>query len=81
MAQADFPLESALNNPNISLTSSPFSPGKLIIKRASFPAGEVPEHLEPFLLSPGDVPSRTGTVVRDGKQIPATAAAVADSRG
>lgn len=77
MVKVPVPIRSIMSDPNLSITSSPFAPGSMIIKRASFRAGETPDHLERFTLSPGDVPSVTGTVIYQGKPIPKTAAAVA----
>jgi len=81
MVKVPIPIEEVMSNPNLSITSSPFSPGNMIIKRASFKAGETPEHLEQFQLT-GSEGQRgaTGTVVVDGKPIPAAAAAVKASQ-
>lgn len=82
MVKVPVPIEQVMSNPDLSITSSPFSPGNMIIKRASFKGGEVPDHLEPFLLENNHEGSgQTGTVVVDGKPIPASAAAVAERRG
>ena len=63
-----------MGNPDISITTSPFAPGKVIIKRASFRKGEIPAHLRSFLIAPGTGRGMRGTVVFKGKRIPATAA-------
>lgn len=81
MVKVPVPIESIMSDPNLSITSSPFAPGDMIIKRASFKAGETPAHLEQFALTPSDVPSVEGTVILDGKPVPKTAAAVAEARG
>lgn len=66
-----------MSDPDLSITSSPFAPGDLIIKRASFKGGEVPEHLEDFLIKEGTGEGMTGTVIYKGKPVPKTAANVA----
>ena len=82
MAKVPIPIEEVMSNPNLSITSSPFSPGNMIIKRASFKAGETPDHLEQFALTGNEGQAGTsGTVILDGKPVPASAAAVAESRG
>lgn len=82
MAKVPIPLEEAMSNPNISISSSPFAPGKMILKRASFRGGEVPDHLEPFLLENNHEGSgQDGTVIYDGKPVPASAAQVGEQRG
>lgn len=81
MVKASLNLSKLMNDPNISLTSNRFSDADLIIKRASFPAGEVPPHLQSFLLSSSDVPNEDGTRVVDGQELPAPAAAVKEARG
>lgn len=77
MAKVPIPVEEVMSNPNLSITSSPFSPGNMIIKRASFKGGETPEHLEQYALTGNEGQANTeGTVVVDGKPIPKAAAAV-----
>jgi len=81
MAKVPVPVEEIMSNPNLSISSSPFSPGNMIIKRASFKAGETPDHLEQFSLSNNHEGSgEMGTVVYNGKEIPAAAAAVGEAR-
>lgn len=77
MVKTDVPVEEVMNNPSLSLASAPFSSG-LVIKRASFEAGEYPEHLRQYGISAGECAGRTGTVVYEGTEIPATAACVAE---
>lgn len=77
MVKAPLPIQQIMSDPNLSLTTSPFAPGDLIIKRASFRAGEVPSHLSQYLISAGTCSGQTGTVVYEGKEVPATAACVA----
>lgn len=72
MVKVPVPIEEVMGNPNLSITSSPFAPGKMIIKRASFRGGQVPEHLRPHLISSGS--TAEGTVVYKGKPIPRAAA-------
>lgn len=77
MVKAPMPIQEIMSDPDLSLTTSPFSPGNLIIKRASFKAGEQPDHLEQYAISKGECADLDGTVVYDGKEIPKTAACVA----
>lgn len=70
-------LASMMSDPNISVTTSPFAPGKAIVKRASFPKGQVPAHLRSYLIPAGTGRGLTGTTVYHGKPIPKTAAAIA----
>lgn len=82
MVKVPIPLEEAMSNPNISITSSPFAPGKMILKRASFKAGEAPEHLKPFLLEENhEGANQYDTEIYDGKPVPSSAAAVGKNRG
>lgn len=77
MAKVPVPVAEIMSDPDLSLTSSPFSPGNMIIKRASFRAGETPDHLQQYAISSGQCSGETGTVVYNGKEVPATAACVA----
>lgn len=77
MVKAPLPIAEIMSDPDLSITTSPFSPGNLIIKRASFKGGEVPDHLASYLISAGTGKGMTGTVVYKGKPIPKTAANVA----
>lgn len=62
---------------NLSISSSPFSPGKVIVKRSSFPKGEVPPHLKSYLIEKGECKGKTGVVTGPrGNPIPGTAACV-----
>lgn len=79
MAKFDPPIKSIMSDPELSLTSSPFAPGKMIVKRASFNAGETPDHLSGNQISQGEC-TQTGTRIYDGKEIPATAYCVAQKR-
>lgn len=79
MVKAPVPVKEVMDDPDLSLTSSPFSPGNIIIKRASFRSGETPEHLRQYAISSGTCSGRNGTVVYNGKEIPATAACVAEN--
>lgn len=80
MVKVPVPVSDIMSDPDLSLTSSPFSPGNLIIKRASFKAGETPEHLRQYQFSEGNCRNQTGKVVYQGKELPATAACVAEQR-
>ncbi|GAI97637.1 unnamed protein product, partial [marine sediment metagenome] len=48
---------------SMSLSRTPFNPDIVVIKRASFPKGEVPKHLSGFLIKKGECAGRTGTLV------------------
>lgn len=76
MVKVDVPVKAIMDDPELSITSSPFAPGKMIIKRASFRAGETPAHLRPFLLGKGQGKGVTGTTIYKGKPVPKTAALV-----
>jgi len=81
MAKVPVPVSEIMSDPNLSISSSPFSPGNMIIKRASFKAGETPDHLEQFAITGNESGiTETGTVVVDGKPIPRSAAAVKAAR-
>ena len=80
MVKVDVPIAAIMADPTLSISSSPFAPGKMIIKRASFRAGEVPPHLQKYLITRGSC-TGTGTVVYKGKPIPKVAACVAGKRG
>lgn len=71
-------LADIMADPNLSITSSPFAPGKTIVKRASFPAGEVPPHLAKYLIKKGQCKGEFGTTVYKGKVVPKTAKCVAE---
>lgn len=77
MVKVDLPIRQVMSDPDLSLTSSSFAPGKMIIKRASFRAGETPSHLEGNQISKGECAGLEGKVVYNGKEIPKTAACVA----
>ena len=77
MAKVPVPVEDILNNPRVSISSSPFAPGKMIIKKASFPGGKVPEHLKDFIIDKNPCEDVTGTVTYKGKKIPAAAVCLA----
>ena len=80
--KVDFSLAGIMADPNMSVTTSPFAPGKTIIKRASFPKGVVPRHLTGYLIKKGECAGRTGVVVGPrGNPIPGTAACVAEKHG
>jgi hypothetical protein len=81
MAKVPVPIGEIMSDPDLSLSSSPFSPGNMIIKRASFRAGETPDHLQQYTLNSGTCQGETGTVVYNGKEVPATAACVARQQG
>lgn len=77
-----FSLASVMGDPRLSISTSPFAPGQTIIKRASFPKGQVPAHLKGFLIKKGECSGRTGVVVGPrGNPIPNTAACVKEKHG
>jgi len=72
----------AMGDPRLSVTTSPFAPGKTIIKRASFPKGQTPAHLKGYLIKKGECAGQTGVVVGPkGQPIPKTAACVKEKHG
>lgn len=71
-----FSLADVMNDPNLSVTTSPFAPGKTIIKRASFRKGQIPNHLRPYLIKSGECKGRTGVVVGPRGPISGAAACV-----
>jgi len=81
MVKAPLPIEAIMGDPGLSISTSPFAPGKLIIKRASFRAGQIPEHLRGYLIKSGECIGIKGTVVYKGKPIPKVAACVAAKHG
>lgn len=81
MPKISLSVADVLSDPNLSLSSSPFAPGKAIIKRASFPKGVTPPHLRQYAIRKGQCAGRTGKVIGPrGNPIPATAACVAEGR-
>lgn len=77
MTRVDVPVKAVLNDAELSLARAPFKSG-VVIKRASYAKGEQPEHLRQYSISSGECAGRTGTVVYEGTEIPATAACVAE---
>lgn len=65
----------------MSLSRTPFNPDIVVIKRASFPKGEVPKHLEKYLIKKGECAGKTGTLIHKGRLVPATAVCVAEKHG
>ena len=80
MVLFEMPMAAIMADPNLSISSSPFAPGKVILKRASFKGGEVPAHLEKYLIRKGTC-SGEGTVIYKGKPIPKVAACIAEKKG
>ena len=78
MAKIFANLAALMASRNISLSSTPFNPDVVVVKRASFPKGVVPKHLEGFLIKKGECKDRTGTLVHKGRLVPATAVCVAE---
>ena len=77
MVKLNISLGDIMGDPNLSVTSSPFAPGKVIVKRASFTKGTIPPHLRSYLIPAGTGKGVTGKQVYHGKRIPKTAANVA----
>jgi hypothetical protein len=70
-------LGSLMGDPGISISSSPFAPGKVVLKRPSFPKGQVPPHLTGYLIKSGECSGQRGVVTGPrGNPIPKTAACV-----
>ena len=63
---------------DISISRTPFNPDIAVIKRASFPKGEVPAHLSGYLIKTGECKGVTGKAVYKGKIVPKTAVCVAE---
>jgi hypothetical protein len=75
-------LSGIMSDPNMSLSRSPFSKEPYpIVKRASFRKGEVPKHLEKYLIKSGECKGRDGKVLYKGHPVPATSACVAEKHG
>ncbi len=66
---------------SMSLSRTPFNPDIVVIKRASFPKGVVPKHLEKHLIKTGECKGKTGTLIHKGRLVPATAVCVAEKHG
>jgi hypothetical protein len=62
----------------VSISRTPFNPDIVVLKRPSFPKGEVPKHLTGYTIKKGECSGRTGTMVYKGKLVPSTAACVAE---
>jgi hypothetical protein len=71
-------LAALMGSRNISLSSTPFNPDIVVLKRASFPKGETPPHLKAYAIKPGECKGRTGTAVYAGHLVPSTAVCVAE---
>ena len=65
----------------MSLSRTPFNPDIVVVKRASFPKGEVPHHLTGYLIKKGECAGRTGRAVYKGRVVPQTAVCVAEKHG
>ena len=74
-------LAALMSSRDISLSRTPFNPDIVVIKRASFPKGEVPRHLVSYLIPKGTGKGMTGLGVYKGKRIPKTAINIAMTRG
>lgn len=81
MAKIFANLAALMASRNTSLSSTPFNPDVVVLKRASFPKGEVPAHLKGFLIKAGECRGRMGTGVYKGRLVPQTAICVAEKRG
>jgi len=65
----------------MSLSRTPFNPDIAVIKRASFPKGTVPAHLDKYLIKKGECAGETGTLVYKGRLVPSVAVCVAKKHG
>jgi len=75
-------LAGIMADPRMSLSRSPFSKEPLpIVKRASFPKGVTPKHLERFLIKKGECAGRTGVAIYHGHPVPQAAVCVAEKHG
>jgi hypothetical protein len=74
-------LAQLMSSREMSISRTPFNPDIVVVKRASFPKGEVPKHLTGYLIKKGECAGRTGTLVYKGRLVPGTAACVAEKRG
>jgi len=86
MVKVPVPLTQIMRNPYLSITTSPFTkdPEKMIIKKASFKKGEIPDHLKDKVITPGEGNNPctrengiTGTVMYKGRLIPKAALCLA----
>jgi len=81
MAKVYANLAQLMASREMSLSYTPFNPDVVVIKRASFPKGKVPDHLKGYLIKSGECSGRTGTLVHKGRLVPATAVCVAERHG
>ncbi len=71
-------LAQLMSSRDMSISRTPFNPDIVVVKRASFPKGEVPPHLKGYLIKSGECAGRTGKAVYHGKVVPQTAVCVAE---
>lgn len=71
-------LGSLMGSSQVSISRTPFNPDIVVLKRPSFPKGEVPKHLTGYAIKKGECAGRTGTVVYKGRLVPGPAACVAE---
>jgi hypothetical protein len=74
-------LGALMGSGQVSISRTPFNPDIVVLKRPSFPKGEVPEHLKGRLIKSGECKGRTGTAVYKGHLVPQTAVCVAEKHG
>lgn len=74
-------LGTLMSSKNVSISRTPFNPDIVVLKRPSFPKGEVPKHLEGRLIKTGECKGETGTAIYKGKLVPQTAVCVAKKHG
>ncbi|MBA7535387.1 hypothetical protein ES705_27640 [subsurface metagenome] len=65
----------------MSISRTPFNPDIVVVKRASFPKGVTPAHLEKYAIKKGECAGKTGTLIHKGRLVPATAVCVAEKHG
>lgn len=66
---------------DMSLSRTPFNPDIVVIKRASFPKGVVPDHLEKYLIKKGQCKGVMGKIIYKGRVVPKAAACTAARYG
>jgi hypothetical protein len=76
MAKISGVVEEVMNSQSLALRPNSFGSGQ-VITRLAYDKGETPDQLRGEQISKGDCKGKTGTVVYEGKEIPATAACVA----
>jgi len=71
-------LAAIMSSRDMSLSRTPFNPDIVVIKRASFPKGVTPAHLEHYKIPKGTGKGIKGTAIYKGRKIPKVAIALAE---